>query len=287
MSPQPAFPTITLKSIDRCIYCGSTINLHDEHIIPFALDGHIVLPKASCEGCGKITSYIEGYCARKIFMNTRVSHEMQTRRRKERPTSLPIDLHFPGGRTEQRMLPIKDHPGLTTLISYQRPGILAGRSPEEPFGPVKYWLSGKDLKEIKLNDYLLSQRAIGATVHWHFDAIIFSRMLAKIAHCTAVATVGLDNFKPFLPKLILEKTTLMPFYVGTEIEQAPATKDGHQVDCFRHRLGSKSFVVASIRLFAQQRSPLYWVVVGELPPTFQTPSEQGLPTPHVVYDANS
>jgi hypothetical protein len=275
-----AFPTITLEPVNRCVYCGSMKDLHDEHIIAYSLDGHIVLPKASCNECGKVTSYLEGYCARRIFAGVRATKDMQTRRPKDRPKQLPIILRFKD-RTETRFLPLDKHPGLYALIAYQRPGILAGRSPNDPFGPVKYKLFGKNLEEIKLNDYLLTEGAIEASLDWHFDAIIFARMLAKIAHCCAAHYVGLENFKAYLPKLILEKNTLMPIFVGTEIEHASASKFGHRAECFRHRIGELPLLVTRIQLFAQAPTPEYWVITGELSPNYRTPSERGLSQPKV------
>lgn len=275
-----AFPTVTLKPIGRCVYCGTLNNLQNEHVIPFSLDGYIVLPKSTCANCAKITSYLEGYCARKIFMGARAVRGMQTRRPKDRPKQLPITLNFMD-RTEERLLPLDKHPGLFALVAYQRPGMLAGRSSEEPFGKVIYRLFGKNLEEIKLNELLSKEGAIGASINWNFDAIIFARMLAKIAHVQAAYVVGLENFTPYLPNLILKKNTVMPFYVGTELERAPPTKYGHLIECFRHKIGSLSLLIASIQLFAQAETPQYWVVAGELSPDYQTPAERGFPPPYI------
>ena len=41
--------------VGRCIYCfASNCNLGDEHIIPQALGGNIILHGASCSACDKI-----------------------------------------------------------------------------------------------------------------------------------------------------------------------------------------------------------------------------------------
>src|SRR5271165_2543948 len=58
------------EPIGRCIYCGAkryTSNdplakLGDEHIIPLAFGGNLLLPEASCRACEKITSRIGTHC---------------------------------------------------------------------------------------------------------------------------------------------------------------------------------------------------------------------------------
>jgi hypothetical protein len=56
-----------------CIYCGTQADqteakeLSDEHIIPYALGGNLVLPKASCDRCAKETHAFEGHLAGKTY----------------------------------------------------------------------------------------------------------------------------------------------------------------------------------------------------------------------------
>lgn len=45
----------TYPPVGRCIYCGTKEgDLTDEHIVPFALGGNMILPKASCIPCQRI-----------------------------------------------------------------------------------------------------------------------------------------------------------------------------------------------------------------------------------------
>jgi hypothetical protein len=64
----------------RCIYCGATNPLKDEHIIPFSLVGKAVIAAASCGDCEKITSDLDGYLARQIFREYRAHVGMKSRR---------------------------------------------------------------------------------------------------------------------------------------------------------------------------------------------------------------
>ena len=65
--------------VGRCIYCGATDELTDEHIIPFSLGGVLILDKASCngtKGCNKKTHKFEGVVARQIFGKFRAKHKL-------------------------------------------------------------------------------------------------------------------------------------------------------------------------------------------------------------------
>src|SRR3712207_705268 len=51
--------TKRVGSVGCCIYCGATNELTDEHVIPLALAGNIIVPDASCRACAAITSDFE------------------------------------------------------------------------------------------------------------------------------------------------------------------------------------------------------------------------------------
>jgi 5-methylcytosine-specific restriction endonuclease McrA len=50
---------------DKCIYCGALVSdgkLGDEHIIPTSFGGNLILPRASCRNCERITTKIKDHC---------------------------------------------------------------------------------------------------------------------------------------------------------------------------------------------------------------------------------
>jgi hypothetical protein len=64
----PAHSSRVCPGIGRCIYCdASGVALSDEHVIPFALNGNLVIEDASCEDCRKLTSANEGIIARRML----------------------------------------------------------------------------------------------------------------------------------------------------------------------------------------------------------------------------
>ncbi len=78
----------------ECIYCGSKDNLTMEHIIPYSLGGRFELPSATCDKCQKITSKLEGKISRDQLHVPRSVSGIQTRRKKDRATSVPVTLHY-------------------------------------------------------------------------------------------------------------------------------------------------------------------------------------------------
>src|SRR5579864_6376972 len=70
--------------VGHCIYCGSFEGkLSSEHIIPFALSGNLILPRASCRACADKTKKIEELCTKErygMFFSIRARLGMKSRR---------------------------------------------------------------------------------------------------------------------------------------------------------------------------------------------------------------
>src|SRR5438105_2660009 len=87
-------------SFGKCIYCGSTGGeggLTKEHIVPYALDGSIVLRGASCAKCQKETKEIEKLNFQGQHSNFGVflvhdNYHYRRKKKKPRPTHLPITV---------------------------------------------------------------------------------------------------------------------------------------------------------------------------------------------------
>src|SRR6266478_5809071 len=94
--PEEIENTTRAPSAGLCIYCGRTEELTDEHVVPFALGGNLILPDASCSECNKITSAFEQRVLRGFMQHARVAGHFPTRRPKERPTTIPIEIKQDG-----------------------------------------------------------------------------------------------------------------------------------------------------------------------------------------------
>jgi len=205
----------------------------------------------------------------------RVVSKLPTRRPKERATNLPLAVVTKG---EESLIAVdpRHHPGHFAMIAYGPPGLLAGRQPGESCGQVRVHLHGQDLQKNGLLTLLREQGISAGQIEWRTDAYTYARMLAKIAHAAAVDILGVDGFRAYLPKLILEKPkngSLLPHYVGGELDGPPPQPGPrHHLLIRRIRQPERDLLIADVRLFANEGSPpygtpIYSIVVGEREPT--------------------
>jgi hypothetical protein len=116
------------KPVGRCIYCGELhysktgrpAKLHDEHIIPFAFGGNLLLPEASCSECEKITSGFETHCVENMVRYTREHLGLRARRHRRRRKHLPISVDTGSGFEVVRVAP-QDHPAILFMFSFEPP----------------------------------------------------------------------------------------------------------------------------------------------------------------------
>lgn len=85
------------KPVSSCIYCGNKDDLTDEHIIPYGLGGHLILPKASCKPCAVITSQFEQRLLRGYWWPLRRIFKLKSRRKKEQRNSFEALLKTSNG----------------------------------------------------------------------------------------------------------------------------------------------------------------------------------------------
>lgn len=277
MKPTKNMEGQRFPSPGRCIYCGcngATDGLREEHIIPLSLGGTAVIDGASCTSCEKITSYLDGFLANKIFGEMRLHGDFPRKRRKEKPkpTHLPTEIEIQEHR-EFVEVPLSDHPHHTILPLWEWPGIAQGIQPSQEFGQLRgalYWLIPPTFGS-----------AIGlkpdeqAIVHFrgqnNLNVRTFARGLAKIAYCHMVAEYGLGGFRRLvLPQIILGTYPYVPYFVGSDI----GDPDPPGPSNIRHTLsydvftrGRLSLLMMSIRLFAnsgadKEGMPTYRVVCG-------------------------
>jgi len=264
----PNAVTITAKgprkkypSLGRCLYCqttelrpGSGLPLSAEHIVAEGLGGTLILPEASCESCAKLTCTIEGSILRTVLLAPRRKLRIRSKRKAAKDDPIPVTF-IRDGKEITTEVKISGHPTVLVLNRLSPPRLISwGRG-----GHVGFWAHGLGyLRDIK------SGTAIPTPI---FDTLRFCQMLAKIAHCFAVAELR-DRIEPFLPRYILHE------FVGTDVnldgyEWVGGSDANCSPDKAMHTLGweivtfgSERYVVISIRLFGNLESPIYRVVVG-------------------------
>jgi hypothetical protein len=241
-------------------------------MVPFALGGDAILPKASCAACATETSKIELYLARHIFHGLR-SHVGAPSRKKSLPSTLSANISV-GDHEDSYEFLAADQPFALMLPTWDYPGIMRQVQPGTDF-PVcnirAYNFVPGNLREI----LGLADDAPDPIVHigsGTLNNIIFARAIAKIAYCNVVARYGLDGFRPLvLPDLILGRYPCVPYFVGTDPRAPPPPsarnmRHAVQIATANGREGMR-FLVASVRLFAHSGTgehgmPIYHVVAG-------------------------
>jgi hypothetical protein len=247
-----------------CIYCGAQEGKFTlEHIIPYALDGELVLPDAVCEPCQKITSWAETQCLRETFLTARAKAGIRTRKPRQRPTVFPIGVvdegqgELPTNMEEANFrwsdLPLSEHPAPIMLPVLPKAGLLSG---------VEY---GNGLSVTGLAAHSFQPQAPEkpdgqciSLVPFRPDA--FARMLAKIAHGLVVAELGLDALEPILPEYIIGGRADYSRVIGsTSLGRILRNRTVH-VPLHRDR----EFITAHIQLFAKYLRIPFEVVVGRM-----------------------
>jgi hypothetical protein len=253
-----------LPPVGACIYCDAnqkSTQLTDEHIIPFGFDGQYVLQKASCKSCAAITSGIERFCLREMYLEVRVHLNMRTRRPKNRPTTLPVFYDRPDGE-ERRDLPISEHPLVLRLPRLSRAPILTGKQGSkwvehlaDPFWTFIGYPEGTE------EDIRKRIAALGDfKTNFSYAPTQFCLMMANIAHAATVAKLGYRSFKPLLNRLIIKKSNEVHDYVGVRPLDPP--KMDRNTKFYVGVTMGVEYIVAYLCPFAHLGAPVYEVIVG-------------------------
>lgn len=258
-----------------CIYCGSTDELTDEHVVPFALAANsVIYLDSSCRACAAIIQPYEQDVLRKQLGVFRAQVGAPTRKKKSRVKN--VDVHFvevdDRGRQIRdlgtRNFPVSDLP--LTLNLWQLPEARILR-PDAVAGDDHG--SAWSFTEIAVADRI--NRSIAQETGSNHVAMKlgdvnrsnFLRFLAKTAHAFAVMTLGPNSFRPFLADLILKRSDDLTEFVGGGFPAAP-----HEVDPAHSTLltlGSpeagpaKGLIAVRLQFWHELKTPAYIVIVGE------------------------
>lgn len=209
--------TIPLKNfkVGKCIYCfRKGLSLSREHIIPFGLNGELVLQKASCDECKKMTSKFERVVMRGILHPVRVVKNFKTYHGHTK--KLPVWVNIAG---EQKWIsiPIEEYGAVIVLPLFAPPAYLEGST---SLGNQKMKIvtvairreGGMPVKEIKVK-YGLNN----VEFRFQFNPSDFVALIAKIAYGFSILCYGVDAFavNNLLP-LIKKESSDITMWFGSE-----------------------------------------------------------------------
>jgi hypothetical protein len=256
---------LVYKPVWFCIYCSDGVvrdatkqKLSAEHVIPFGLGGHQILPRASCKRCARITGMVEETCQHMILGSTRIRLNMPTRSPASRPTHLTKVFQHRDGRLESQVVPSSEFPLVIPGLKLPTPGILTGAAPHNRAVGESWVAYVKEEIEKDIED---GRRGLRLA---RFNNHVFCQMLAKIAHSFAVAQVGFHSFRPLLLDLILGRSETASYWVGGDMTvSAPDPRGLHKMYCDREIIMGTEYLIAYITLFSYSGTPEYRVVVGK------------------------
>lgn len=258
----------TYKSVGQCIYCGSKENLHNEHCIPESLNGLMILEKASCQDCGRITSRFEGDYARQSLLEVRTVWNMKSKRsKKKRPKEFPI--RFTKNGVDQTInVPVEDSFPLIPMVDVGPSGVYSNRPHKLGLRHGQYRINPFKVRDdAHLQQLAQKYCAESASVDFQIDVPGFLRMIAKIAYCITVWRFGLQSIgEAYVVPAILGIKNDIWTWVGSDGEQEVVkyTKDmasDHDVNGWFDENG---VLHARVKLFKKSLTPEYEVVVGKL-----------------------
>jgi len=264
----PKQAPLKYSSPGECIYCGKKGELSDEHIIPFALGGNLILERSSCSDCAKITSAFELTCLRTMYGPLRLLYDLPTRRRKKRPKKLPLKIKYSSTEKEHQIVLVDQQkfPFLITFPYFETPGIVNGNKVHRSGGRKnkKLWIRGaspyysfrglmeKLLYEMKAYEIFPESKA---------EVPAFCKLLAKIAHSFAVAEIGLSKFEAALkPIIVADQLSHCMHYIGSTGNDKPPEDILHDLAILE--FNNINDILVNIRLLCKLGTPTYIVAVG-------------------------
>lgn len=93
----------------------------------------------------------------------------------------------------------------------------------------------------------------------------FARMLAKIGYCQVLSSLDVDDFTPLCLPYIVRREKNLSYLVGARASiDAPQPGIGYSLNSLQFGTQDRRLLLAEIRLFADNHTPTYHVVVGEV-----------------------
>jgi HNH endonuclease len=257
--------------VGRCIYCGSTDQLSNEHIIPYALGGyHSVLPESSCEACRRETGSFEAKCTKdnaRMFYALRVALGINSRTGSTDVDQIPVFVIGPDGKRRKVYFSVDDMPPIGIFqYNVPPPGILEGRDPSDvpdrhmilrmfgsPGGPGESFKKTRGFVEVA-----------------RFNQVAFLRMVAKIGYAYAAAAEP-ECREFLLPEVagIIRGThdSYLHYIGGGRVfdDQDSIPPSLHTMATGERVIGDATYTIALVWLFAQLNFPPLHVVVAKRP----------------------
>lgn len=261
------------QPVGCCIYCMATRYssqkkmLGKEHIVPFGIGGYLVLPEASCQKCERIICRAETLVLLHNLSGIRHILGVKSRKKKKKHLRLYDNSSDP---PRTVMIDPADYPVFAGWHFFEDARILTGLPLSEMASMMEYHLYQIDEQKL-IRKYGLSSLGF-PEIHTR----PMQTMLAKIAHASAIAVLGLGQFTPMLTDVILNESVDATMFVGGIPFAVPPSEGGSEVRLEHIEARNTTYLIAQIRFLGFLGTPVYRVVVGTLSPeqTLLVPKSQ-------------
>jgi HNH endonuclease len=248
-------------SFGRCVFCLQTFaqeDLTDEHIIPYSLNGRLVIRKGSCVPCAQRSNQeYENPTLQSALLAARSIMELNRRKKKDikrMPKLWPGDH---AARTSMKGIDsievdVSQYPPLMFLLVLEPAGKLIGVPRGDKFtAKLRIWIYNFGTNTSTVNNVTMRQL---------FRHQEFALTVTKIAYCYAVAELGLDGFDgtEIRDLLMGRRDDVYNFFGGSVDGDCLLRRDFHGL-MLRER---KWFRTVVFHLFSSLRAPPYEVVIG-------------------------
>ena len=209
----------------HCIFCesdGGGKPLTDEHAIPAALGGRLVLKDATCDVCRRITSAFESRCINTMFQGLRMNYRFTSARGTQKRPKLPLTIRGADNTEKAVRLGRDTFPSVVAFPEFAPPTLITREPDKEKFGYLTRKVLAASNAPGNLRDLSRVHNATMMRVDIKVPEVDFGRLLAKVAHCWGVATLGVDGFSPLLKDAILKGDQKhLSRYVGGDTHRQP------------------------------------------------------------------
>jgi hypothetical protein len=186
----------------------------------------------------------------------RMTRGFKSRRKKQRPTSIPAVEVDESGVERATEIPVTLLPTVYIALEFPPPGVLSGAAKSKMNPEMKVHLKG-DKAEIEraMRALDVGKFELESTAMWG----PFCRLLAKIGHTYAAAMLN-GGYEPLLVDVILGKSEYLSHYVGGTTEPVPESDLWLSLVTVEGEL----YLTVGIVLLGRGRLPPYQVVVGRV-----------------------
>lgn len=253
------------EPVNECIYCGSTENLSDEHVIPFALSGRIVLPAASCLACAAMTSRIELKVLRGIMHPARLVGGYPSRNRKRQPTRVTERLIDQNGDAYEIEVHREDGLGLLVLPTLELPAFLRG-GPNQPTSMTMNGYQVLSFGKESPEEFAKRHGAKGVQNQQVTFGVEVVQFIAKIAYGFAIGSSGEVRREDSPIPELLRTGVGQGNWVGSETFELKHEREG-ATHAMKHYsevdtvMGPASASVVQVKLLAASGAPAGYTVV--------------------------